>query len=75
LLLTRQSPPSLLGTVQINHLAREKVEGGLQFAGFLVFHCPLKPDAVESLKMLSDSSHRVRRRITARPLFDSLADL
>lgn len=43
---------------EINHLAREKVETGLQFAGFLVFHCPLKPDAVESLKMLSDSSHR-----------------
>jgi len=28
------------------------------FAGFLVFHCPLKEDAVETLKMLADSSHR-----------------
>lgn len=27
--------------------------------GFLVFHCPLKSDAVETLKMLADSSHRV----------------
>ncbi|CED85345.1 endoplasmic reticulum ca-transporting p-type atpase [Phaffia rhodozyma] len=47
-----------VSTDQINHIPREKIEGGLTFAGFLVFHCPLKPDAVESLKMLSDSSHR-----------------
>lgn len=30
----------------------------MTFAGFLVFHCPLKQDAVETLKMLADSSHR-----------------
>lgn len=46
---------------QINHIAREQAECDLQFAGFLVFHCPLKEDAVETLKMLSQSSHRVRR--------------
>lgn len=45
--------------VQINKLARTEIESGLTFAGFLVFHCPLKADAVESLKMLIDSSHRV----------------
>ncbi|KAI0828564.1 endoplasmic reticulum Ca-transporting P-type ATPase [Trametes gibbosa] len=43
---------------KINKLPRDEVESGLQFAGFLVFHCPLKPDAVEALKMLGDSSHR-----------------
>ncbi|THG99504.1 hypothetical protein EW145_g7255 [Phellinidium pouzarii] len=43
---------------KIAHLAREQVESGLHFAGFLVFHCPLKEDAVETLKMLADSSHR-----------------
>ncbi|PFH48590.1 hypothetical protein AMATHDRAFT_76662 [Amanita thiersii Skay4041] len=47
-----------MSTGQINKLAREKVESSLTFAGFLVFHCPLKPDAVEALKMLADSSHR-----------------
>lgn len=46
---------------QINKLSRDQVESALTFAGFLVFHCPLKPDAVETLKMLVDSSHRVRR--------------
>jgi cation-transporting ATPase 13A1 len=40
-------------------LARDQVESKLIFAGFLVFHCPLKADAVEALKMLADSSHRV----------------
>ena len=45
---------------KIVHLAREQVESNLRFAGFLVFHCPLKEDAVETLKALADSSHRVR---------------
>ncbi|KAI5116478.1 hypothetical protein M0805_003507 [Coniferiporia weirii] len=47
-----------IGGDKIIHLAREKVESDLHFAGFLVFHCPLKEDAVETLKMLADSSHR-----------------
>ena len=44
----------------IVHLTREQVESNLRFDGFLVFHCPLKEDAVETLKGLDDSSHRVR---------------
>ncbi|KAI8459835.1 Ca2+-transporting ATPase [Phakopsora pachyrhizi] len=43
---------------KINDLTREQVESDLTFAGFLVFTCPLKPDAVQTLKMLADSSHR-----------------
>ncbi|PPQ99954.1 hypothetical protein CVT24_009533 [Panaeolus cyanescens] len=43
---------------KINKLHRTEVESQLTFVGFLVFHCPLKADAVESLKMLADSSHR-----------------
>ncbi|KAK0440984.1 endoplasmic reticulum Ca-transporting P-type ATPase [Armillaria borealis] len=43
---------------KINKFPREQVESNLTFAGFLVFHCPLKSDAVEVLKMLADSSHR-----------------
>lgn len=39
-------------------LKREDVESDLQFAGFLVLHCPLKPDAVDSLRQLNDSAHR-----------------
>jgi cation-transporting ATPase 13A1 len=44
---------------QINKMSRELVESNLVFAGFLVFHCPLKADAINALKMLADSSHRV----------------
>ncbi|KIM43627.1 hypothetical protein M413DRAFT_25955 [Hebeloma cylindrosporum] len=47
-----------LSSDKINKLHRTDVESKLRFAGFLVFHCPLKADAVESLKMLADSSHR-----------------
>lgn len=43
---------------RINHLARDDVESTLEFAGFLIFHCPLKDDAVSSIKQLNDSSHR-----------------
>ena len=44
--------------LQVNVIPRADVECDLDFAGFLVFHCPLKSDAVEVLKMLADSSHR-----------------
>ncbi|GJJ12990.1 hypothetical protein Clacol_007239 [Clathrus columnatus] len=47
-----------MGTDKINKLTRDMVESKLTFAGFLVFHCPLKKDAVDTLKMLADSSHR-----------------
>lgn len=45
---------------QIKKLNRDEVESHLKFAGFLIFHSPLKPDAIDALKMLADSSHRVR---------------
>lgn len=43
---------------QINDLSRESVECKLIFAGFIVFTCPLKDDAIEALKELNESSHR-----------------
>lgn len=48
-----------ISSSRINKVARESIEKDLIFAGFLVFHCPLKPDAVETIKMLNESSHRV----------------
>lgn len=42
----------------INKLDRHDVESKLTFAGFLVFHCPLKEDAIETIRMLNESSHR-----------------
>ncbi|KUJ16269.1 uncharacterized protein LY89DRAFT_782556 [Mollisia scopiformis] len=50
---------SEIGSGKINELKRENVEAGLNFAGFLVLHCPLKDDAKKSVQMLNESSHRV----------------
>ncbi|ORZ16338.1 cation-transporting ATPase [Absidia repens] len=43
---------------QINNLERDNVEKDLIFAGFIVFTCPLKDDAVACIKELNESSHR-----------------
>jgi cation-transporting ATPase 13A1 len=43
----------------VKDLHRNEVESELQFAGFLVFFCPLKPDAKSAVKSLNHSSHRV----------------
>ncbi|KAF2747767.1 hypothetical protein M011DRAFT_467364 [Sporormia fimetaria CBS 119925] len=48
-----------LGMNRINDLKREQVECDLHFAGFLVLQCPLKDDAVQAVRMLNESSHRV----------------
>jgi cation-transporting ATPase 13A1 len=40
-------------------LGRDGVESKLDFAGFLVFSCPLKADSKRSVKELNGSSHRV----------------
>ena len=50
---------SEIGTKRINDLKREQVECDLHFAGFLVLQCPLKDDAVQAVRMLNESSHRV----------------
>ncbi|KAI9805122.1 MAG: hypothetical protein M1825_000956 [Sarcosagium campestre] len=50
---------SELGQNKINNLKREDVECDLHFAGFLVLQCPLKDDAIQAVRMLNESSHRV----------------
>ncbi|KAH7338015.1 endoplasmic reticulum Ca-transporting P-type ATPase [Rhizoctonia solani] len=47
-----------IGLDKVAQLKRDEIEKELNFVGFLIFHCPLKPDAVATLKMLADSSHR-----------------
>lgn len=44
--------------VNVQKVNRADVEAKLHFAGFIVFHCPLKGDACETIKMLNESSHR-----------------
>ncbi|GAB1522819.1 putative cation-transporting ATPase 1 [Rhizoctonia solani] len=47
-----------IGLDKVAQLKRDEIEKELTFVGFLIFHCPLKPDAIATLKMLADSSHR-----------------
>ena len=44
---------------RVNDYIREEIESNLTFAGFLVLQCPLKEDAIKSVRMLNESSHRV----------------
>ncbi|KAH8694989.1 putative cation transporting ATPase [Talaromyces proteolyticus] len=48
-----------LGQGRINNYSRDEIESDLHFAGFLVLQCPLKEDAIKSVRMLNESSHRV----------------
>lgn len=48
-----------IGQNKINGLKREDVECDLTFAGFLILQTPLKDDAIKSVRMLNESSHRV----------------
>ncbi|KAJ5132613.1 hypothetical protein N7448_006771 [Penicillium atrosanguineum] len=53
------STESELSQNRINNYIREEIESDLIFAGFLVLQCPLKDDAIKSVRMLNESSHRV----------------
>lgn len=46
-------------SVNVTKVDREDVELDLHFAGFIVFYCPLKPDAVKTIAMLNELSHRL----------------
>ena len=45
--------------VEIRKMLRSDAESNLQFAGFAIFQCPLKPESEPALRMLRDSSHQV----------------
>ena len=57
LALASKQLPSL-SQKDIDNLERDELEVDLQFKGFLIFHCPLKPDAIETIRMLNESAHR-----------------
>uniref|UniRef100_A0A1I8AK79 Cation-transporting ATPase n=1 Tax=Steinernema glaseri TaxID=37863 RepID=A0A1I8AK79_9BILA len=66
--LTRQGARVLaLGIKEVGNLShseirekqREDFENGLNFAGFVVISCPLKPDTKAMIKEIVDSSHKV----------------
>ena len=55
-------------------VSRDAIESNLQFGGFLVFHCPLKPDTASAIMELHQSMHRVRRGTTHSRLISNPID-
>lgn len=47
----------------LSSLARVDAEKDLEFAGFVVFECPLKPDSLATITTLKNSSHKVYNKI------------
>ncbi|KAG2425295.1 hypothetical protein HXX76_013876 [Chlamydomonas incerta] len=48
-----------LDATAVRALSREAVESELNFVGFAVFQCPLKPESEPALKELSESAHQL----------------
>lgn len=44
---------------QIRELSRDEVEKDLEFGGFAILQCPLKPESEPALRMLKESSHQL----------------
>lgn len=57
LALASKSLPRL-SQKELEDIGREEIEQQLDFNGFLIFHCPLKDDAIETIRMLNESAHR-----------------
>ena len=49
----------VLGPIQADRVHREETECALDFVGFLVATSPIKLDTKESMKSITESSHRV----------------
>ncbi|CAH8529045.1 unnamed protein product [Dicrocoelium dendriticum] len=63
-----QKPLGQLTHQQIRDLTREEVECTLNFCGFVLISCPLKPDSKDVLKQLRESSHHVTMITGDNPL-------
>ncbi|KAK9845150.1 hypothetical protein WJX84_012056 [Apatococcus fuscideae] len=51
--------PSSTATSELRSMSRDDIESGLDFGGFAVFHCPLKPESEPALRILKESSHQL----------------
>ena len=51
---------SKMSAEEIQKYTREEAESDLTFAGFIVAECPLKPDSLDVMKELKESSHEIK---------------
>lgn len=59
LALARRALPTTTDVMEARNWPRDAVERDLEFAGFLVLDCPMKPDSRRVLKELRESKHRL----------------
>ena len=48
-----------MSPARVKDIPRESLEEGLNFAGFVVISCPLKPDSKAVIKEILNASHQV----------------
>ena len=48
-----------MSVTELRSMPRQEVESHLNFAGFAVFECPIKPESEPSLQHLAESGHRL----------------
>jgi cation-transporting ATPase 13A1 len=53
----KELPP--MSPARVKDLPRETLEEGLNFAGFVIISCPLKPDSRAVIKEILNASHQV----------------
>lgn len=58
----------VLSHQEIRELNREKIENNLNFAGFVVFSSPLKPDSKNVIKEIMNASHHITMITGDNPL-------
>ena len=51
---------SKMSAEEIQKYTREEAESDLTFAGFIIAECPLKPDSLDVMKELKESSHEIK---------------
>ena len=56
------SPSAAAAQTAASEVGRDEAERGLTFVGFLVLHCPPRPESREVLTSLTDSGHTLQVR-------------
>ncbi|KAG1664897.1 hypothetical protein FOA52_006243 [Chlamydomonas sp. UWO 241] len=57
--LASRQLPSSMDEAACKAMVRDEAEAGMEWAGFAIFQCPLKPESEPALRALAESSHQL----------------